>query len=103
MRSLSLVGLVLLAGCAGGAPGLRPEVSGGSRSDGIVTLSSVRSIYTGAEADWSEAAADADRRCRGWGYDSPSRFSGWSEKCLAYDRHGRCISTEVTRFYDCAG
>jgi hypothetical protein len=103
MRAAALLSLMFLAACAGGTAGLRPQLSEASRADGIVALSSVGTIYTAAEPDWTEAAETADRRCRGWGYDERAAFAGWREICQAYDRHGRCVQTETIRYYSCAG
>ena len=104
MRFVFLLGLAtLLAGCASEPPGPQPEISGGSRDAGIVTLAATTNLYSPAEPAWTDAVAKADRRCRAWGFDRADSFSGWQEACRIYDRHGRCAKTEVTRFYPCGG
>jgi hypothetical protein len=103
MRIAAVLSLTLLAACAGGGTGLRPQVSEASRADGVVALSSIRTIYMAAEPDWTEAAETADRRCGGWGYDDRATFAGWRDICQAYDRYGRCVRTETIRYYSCAG
>lgn len=100
-----IAGLVLLASlaaCAGEPPGPRPEISGGSRDAGIVTLAATSNLYSPAGPDWQQAAVTADRRCRAWGHEAAGSYSGWQEACRIYDRHGRCVRTEITRFYPCS-
>ena len=74
-----------------------------SRADGIVTMESAGTLWNPVTADWREAQAWADRRCRGWGYAGAASYAGWQEACRQYDFHGRCVRTLVTRFYPCAG
>ena len=101
---LPLLCLGLLAAC-GAAPGpmVTPRPSEGSRADGIATMSSTTSIYNAVGPDWRAGQAGAAKRCRSWGYDGAQSFAGWQEACRHYDFHGRCVFTEVTRFYACAG
>ena len=101
---LTLLTCLLLAACGGGNPqGIRPEAAGGSRADAYVAMASTGTIGNPVAADWTVAAAAADRRCRGWGHDGAGSFTGWREVCRAWDRYGRCVVTVVTRFYPCAG
>ena len=65
-------------------------------------MASNGTLYNPVAADWTVAAAAADRRCRRWGHDGSTQFSGWQEACRQYDIHGRCVRTTVTRFYSCA-
>jgi hypothetical protein len=103
-RSLAPLLALALAACAG-APehSVHPVASGGSKSDGVVTMSSTAGIYVPVAPNLEAAAADAARRCRAWGYDRTATFEGWQEACRRYDRHGRCVYAEVTRFYSCSG
>ena len=104
MRAPLLLLMLLVAACA--APesaGVRPRPAGDSRDEGIVTMSSVGTLYNPVSPDWREAQAAADRRCRSWGYDGASSYDGWQEACRIYDFHGRCASNKVTRFYHCSG
>lgn len=94
--------LGLLAGCAEPAV-VRPVATAGNRTDGIVTMSSMASIFQPARPDWAEADVRVTRQCRGWGYRAPHSFTGDREKCLAYDRNGRCVRSQVHRFYQCKG
>lgn len=103
MRAVLLL-LPLLAACAGAPPaGVKPVADGGSRNDGIVTMSSTGTLYNPVSPDWRMAQAAAERQCRGWGYDGAGQFAGWQEACRVYDFHGRCAQTKVTRFYPCSG
>jgi len=95
--------LATLSACGGGTSGVQPSESGGSRADGIVTMTSTRTIYNAVAADWSQADADAAKRCQAWGYERARSFSGWQDTCSGYDRHGRCLQTVTTRFYSCDG
>ncbi len=100
---LALALLLVLAACAAPRPeGVRPVAAGESRADGIVTMSSAGTIWNPVDADWRVAQAAADRRCRTWGYAGAESYAGWQETCRAWDRHGRCIKTRVTRFYSCS-
>ncbi len=38
-----------------------------------------------------------------WGFDGAAPFTGSQERCVGYDRHGRCLQTVTTRFYECEG
>lgn len=104
MRFLMIAAALAVAGCASHhPPGVKPGFAGGSRHDGIVTMASTGTLYNPVGPDWREAAVEAGRRCRAWGYDAAGSFSGWQEACRAYDRYGRCTTTVVTRFYPCTG
>ncbi len=103
MRVLALGLILLAAGCAAPSAGVRPQMAGGSPHDGIVTMASTGTLYNPVSPDWREAAAEAGRRCRSWGYADAGAFSGWQEACRVYDFHGRCVQTVVTRFYPCTG
>ena len=103
MRAAVFAGFCLvLAACAGQPAGVKPIAAGDSKADGIVTMASNGTLYNPVAADWTVAAAAADRRCRRWGHDGSTQFSGWQEACRQYDIHGRCVRTTVTRFYSCA-
>lgn len=100
---LALPLFLLLAACAAPPPaGVRPVAAGESRADGIVTMASSGTIWNPVAADWRPAQAAADRRCRSWGYAGAEPYAGSQEACRAYDLHGRCVRTKVTRFYPCS-
>ncbi len=95
--------MATLGACGSSPPGVSPSESGGSRADGIVTMTSTRTIYNAVGPDWEEAEAGAEKRCRTWGFEGAGAFSGWQDTCLGYDRHGRCLETATTQFYACDG
>ena len=95
--------LLLLAACSPRMEGVRPVAAGESRAEGVVTMASTGTIWNPVDPDWREAQAAADRRCRAWGYDGADSYAGWQEACRAYDLHGRCVRSRMTRFYPCAG
>lgn len=105
MRQLLWIsGLLLLTAC--GTPvktNLQPSESGGSRAEGIVIHSSTATLFTPVDADWTIADENALKRCRSWGYDDVSTFTGSQKMCRRYDRYGRCVLTTVNRFYQCEG
>ena len=68
-----------------------------------MTMASTGTLFNPVGPNWSEAAAEASRRCRGWGFERAGEFSGWQEACRVYDLHGRCTRSVVTRFYPCVG
>lgn len=102
MRAAFLACLGLLLAACAGQPGVKPVAGGVSRADGIVTMVSTGTIYNPVSPDWRAAQVAATHRCEGWGYRGDSAFAGWQEACRAYDLHGRCTGTSVTRFYSCA-
>jgi putative hemolysin len=101
--ALLLICLAGLAACSSPGPVVQPTVAGGNRADGIVTMSSMASIYQPAEPDLLAAADAAARRCRGWGYRGGAVLAGTRDFCRYYDSWGRCTQTIVTRFYECGG
>ena len=93
----------LLSACASAGPTVTPAESGGNRADGIVTMSSTTTIFNAVGPDWREAEEGASDRCRRWGFVGAAPFTGSQERCVGYDRHGRCVQTVTTRFYECEG
>ena len=91
-----------LAACSSDAPSVSPVENVASKADGIVAMSSTRNIFQPAAPDWSDAEAGASERCRNWGYRGTQAFTGSQETCSGYDRHGRCVQSVTTRFYECA-
>lgn len=100
--SLAVACLVALAACAGPQPVFHPTERGSSRADGIVAMTATATLYQPVRPDWATADAAADARCRSWGHDG-QKLAGWRETCRMWDRWGRCLTTRVTRYYDCRG
>ncbi len=104
LRAMGLVSMMCgVAACSGGAAIIKPSQSGGSRTDGVVSMSSTVSPFHPFEPDWTVAEEGAEKRCHSWGYQEIPTFAGTREFCRAWDRHGRCIETQVTRYYACQG
>jgi hypothetical protein len=100
---IAVIAAGFVAGCASPGPTVTPAESGGNRADGIVTMSSTTTIFNAVGPDWQVADAGAGDRCRRWGYERASSFTGSQDRCVGYDRHGRCVQTVTTRFYECEG
>ncbi len=95
--------LFFVAACSGGDRVIKPDQSGGSKADGVVSMSSTVSLFHPFEPDWNVAHEGAATRCRSWGYKSQPTFTGTREFCQAWDKHGRCMETQLTRYYECHG
>ena len=103
MRAALVFCLLGLAGCAGSpGPVVTAHESGGSRADGIVTMTSTRFLYNPVQPNDAVTARSADKRCRAWGHDGAAYFAGDQEACEIYDFYGRCARSAVTRFYSCS-
>lgn len=103
MRLVLGLCLLCLAACSAAPRHVQPVAAGDSRGDGIVTMAANGTIWNPVDPDWRLAEAAADRKCRSWGYEGTASYAGWQEACGAYDLHGRCVRTRVTRFYPCSG
>lgn len=95
--------LFFVSACSGGDRVIKPDLSGGSKADGVVSMSSTVSLFHPFEPDWNVAHEGAAKRCRSWGYKSQPTFTGTREFCQAWDKHGRCMETQLTRYYECHG
>jgi hypothetical protein len=100
---LPLLAVLFLVACTSSRPIIRPTESGGSKADGVVSMSSTVSLFHPFQPDWSVAQEGAGKRCDAWGYAAPPTFTGTREFCQAWDKHGRCIQTQLTRYYTCHG
>lgn len=98
---LPLCAAAILSACSGDKPIVTPTESGGYKPDGLVSMSSTVSLFHPYLPDWSDAQAGADKRCRSWGYRRATDFTGSREFCKAWDRHGRCMEMQLTRYYEC--
>ncbi|MEM8572359.1 MAG: YecR family lipoprotein [Pseudomonadota bacterium] len=96
-----LLAVVFLAACAGSDKVISPTQSGGSKADGVVSMSSTVSLFHPFEPDWLMAHEGAAKRCSRWGYKAPPTFTGTREFCQAWDKHGRCMEAQLTRYYQC--
>ncbi|MFP4696729.1 YecR family lipoprotein [Thiohalospira sp.] len=93
---LCIISLTILAGCAT----VKPQPTGGSRSDGTVELSYQDSSMVKTKVDMSEARSNARERCQSWGYDDAEPFGGEKRQCQSSGPYG-CDSWTVTLTYQC--
>ncbi len=100
---VAVLAACLLTACASPGPTVTPVENGGNRADGIVTMSSTTNIFNAVGTDWRKAETGASDRCRRWGFDGAAPYTGSQDRCVGYDRHGRCVQTVTTRFYECEG
>ena len=76
-----------------------PFATGGSRSDGVITMSYTYGAFSTVEIDWGAVQSDAANKCAGWGYASAQPFGGQQTTCLDRD----CYSMQVDIDYQCMG
>lgn len=89
---------VVVSGCE--STPLIPQMSGGSKSDGVINLSYDKGIYDFRTVDWASAHQNAQSRCRAWGYGGASSFGGTTQECIKmstpicyqYNTLGQCIN-----------
>lgn len=95
-----LVGLVGLAlsGCM--SVQAVPVVSGGSKADGVVTVSYDRGALVKPPKDWSHISSQVRKRCAAWGYEGATPFEGEKAQCVAADQ-SNCGIWEITITYQC--
>ena len=95
---LSIILLVLLIG--GCTVNKVPAPTGGSRSDGTVTMSYEKGSMETAVVDWSAAQAEALKRCQAWGYDQTEPFGGQTSQCQSSGMYG-CNREIISITYQC--
>jgi len=99
-RLLLVAGLALaLIGCA---KNKELVATGGSRSDGTITLSYE---YGGVEIpklNLEQGVATARDRCRAWGYSDAEPFGGETKQCNAPSQYG-CMRWFVSMTFQCLG
>lgn len=77
--------------------------TGGSRSDGTVTLSYTYGAFEQPKVDYQQGAQTAADRCGAWGYEGAQAFGGSTSNCLSHDMYGGCTLMQVTVQYQCTG
>lgn len=98
---LSGVVVALLAvGCATHKDWL---VTGGSRADGVVSLSYEHNEFQRPELNQAEADRMATQKCMAWGYKGAEAFGSQRNDCLSRRGFGNCGSRRVTVEYQCTG
>ena len=77
---LALIPMLLLFGCASVTP---LQATGGSRSDGVIYMTSTVPYYDMGKAVpvTLDATAAATKRCELWGYTGATPFGGQRSRC----------------------
>ena len=101
MKHLYLIAVsaAILSGCA---TNITPQATGGSRSDGTVTMSYQFGGFQKPIVDWNTARANASRRCESWGYADAEPFGGASSVCVMSNMYG-CTRHQINMTYQCIG
>lgn len=94
---LSLLVLIAVAGCATTRV---TTPTGGSRADGTVDLTYEYGSMENPTVDWLSAQAQAEDKCRAWGYTGAERFGGEKRLCGMPSGYG-CNLWQVTITYQC--
>ena len=75
--------------------------TGGSKADGIVSLSYEVGMFEQPIVDYSQGVQAAIQRCEAWGYSDAEAFGGQESRCQAYNGYGNCVRQMVTVKYQC--
>lgn len=94
------IAALLASGCATQKDWL---VTGGSRADGVVSLSYERNEFQRPELDQAEADRLATQKCMAWGYKGAESFGSQRNDCLSRRGFGNCGTRRVTVEYQCTG
>jgi len=97
-RYVLLTCLLVISGCS--TTPLQP--TGGSKADGIVEMSSFRGKFSKPEIDTDAALKTAEARCKAWGYESATPFSGVISRCNQHGTMGCAEWVDTIRF-QCTG
>jgi len=94
-----ILALLFSAGCA---PTLKYlVVTGGSKSDGTLTMSYEYTNTEYPEVQWDAAKISAAERCVGWGYSSAEFFDAGTKVCVRSSSMGQCVRWQVTYTCQC--
>jgi predicted methyltransferase len=100
-RIFSIVGfgfVVALCSCAA-AKTLR--VTGGSKSDGVITMAYQYGLFEKPAVEWGKAQATAVVTCQGWGYSNAQFFEQGTRTCIQVNKKNNCISWRVEYNVQC--
>lgn len=96
---LTFIALIGLSACA---TNITPQATGGSKADGIVTLSYDVGQMQKPIVNWESAELEAERRCKAWGYKKAEAFGGSTRSCVQYGGFGGgCAVNQYTHSYQC--
>jgi len=91
---------IVLASCAVARVKV-PEVSSGSKSDGVVSMVYHYGLFEKPQIDWVVAQSKALKYCGGWGYSDALKFGMQTKRCVRYSYDYGCELTEVVIKYQC--
>jgi len=99
MKYASIFVALFIVGCA--TP-LDYVATGGSRADGVVSLSYEYGAFQAPQLDEAQGIREATARCQVWGYTGAQAFGGNVQTCTMASL-GSCDRWRVTRDYQCTG
>ena len=94
-----IVATILLTGCLSTDPAI-PFDSGGSRADGVITMSTAP-IDLLREVDWEASEHLVLQRCRVWDYNGYLPFTGVRQRCIDSSALLGCLRYVFERDYQC--
>lgn len=103
MTKFTIWGFVVLVSLAGCATHQSWLVTGGSRADGVVSLSYQHNEFQRPELSQEEADQMAKQKCMAWGYKGAEAFGSQRNDCLSRRGFGNCGTRQVTVEYQCVG
>lgn len=95
---VSMLSLVALTSCA---TDITPVVTGGSKSDGVVTLGYQYGYFQKPHVNMVAANSKAQQRCVAWGYSRAEAFDGVETLCFQRNALGTCLEGRVKIQYQC--
>lgn len=90
--------LFLLSACS---TNMEMKATGGSKSDGTVTLSFDHATILDPIIDEKKALQTAQSKCKVWGFRNAKAFGGSTKKCLEEYKTGGCVAYRVKKVYQC--
>ncbi len=88
----------LLSACSSN---MEMKATGGSKSDGTVTLSFDHAAIVNPIIDEKKALQTAKSKCNVWGFRNAKAFGGSTKKCLEEYKTGGCVGYRVSKVYQC--
>ncbi len=101
LKKLSLLiasSVFLLTSCS---TNMEMKATGGSKSDGTVTLSFDHAAIMDPIIDEKKVLQTAKAKCNVWGFRNAKAFGGSTKKCLEEYKTGGCAGFRVKKVYQC--
>lgn len=76
--------------------------TGGSKSDGNITLSYEYGLFESPQVDMQQGFNIAKKRCEAWGYSNTEAFGGSTRHCISESSSG-CNIWRVSMTFQCTG